>query len=278
MKIRVFTGIAILFPAAYVVGWAPKWLFMAVLIALVERGLYEYFSIARQGGLRIFPAFGYVAGAAICLAQWAALVLYSEAPELALLMALTILLPALGVWMAADSMHYLSAVSATLFGIFYVGLTFSCMFPLRFSGLGSLFANGRQILFFLLAVICVGDIFAYLTGRAFGHRLIFARISPKKTVEGALGGLAASMIAGSAYARVFWRTTDWKTVILLAGCIAVAGQVGDLVESALKRSANLKDSGAILPGHGGLLDRVDSLLLGAPLLWFFLTFKSLWHK
>jgi phosphatidate cytidylyltransferase len=278
MKTRVFTGLAIVFPAAYVAGWAPKWLFMAVLIALVERGLYEYFYIARQERLRVFPSFGYIAGAAICLAQWAGLAMYSSAPELAMLMAVTILVPALGIWMASDAMQYLSTVSATLFGVFYVGFTFSCLFPLRFSRLGHRFADGRQILFFLLAVICVGDILAYITGRAFGHRRVFARISPKKTVEGALGGFAASVIGGWAYARVFWRTTDWRTVILLAGCIAVAGQVGDLAESALKRSANLKDSGAILPGHGGLLDRVDSLLLGAPLFWLFLILESLMRK
>jgi phosphatidate cytidylyltransferase len=278
MKIRVFTGLAILFPAAYVAGWAPKWLFMAVLIALVERGLYEYFFIARQGGLRIFPALGYVAGAAVCLAQWAGLGSHSSAPELATLIAFTILAAALGVWMAADSTQYLTAVSATLFGIFYIGFSCSCLFPLRFSMLGSQLANGRQILFFLLAVICVGDIFAYITGRAFGLRPMFARISPKKTVEGAFGGLAASIAVGVAYAWIFWRTTDWRTVILLAGCIAIAGQAGDLAESALKRSANLKDSGAILPGHGGLLDRVDSLLLGAPLFWLFLVAESLLRK
>jgi phosphatidate cytidylyltransferase len=278
MKTRVFTGFAILLPAAYVAGWAPKWLFMAVLIALVERGLYEYFYIARQKELKVLSGLGYAAGAAICLVQWVGLGSRSSAPELATLMAVTILVPALGVWMASDSMQYLAAVSATLFGIFYVGFTFSCLFPLRFSAVGSRFADGRQILFFLLAVICVGDIFAYITGRTFGYRPMFARISPKKTVEGALGGLAASVVGGWAYAWVFWRTTDWITVILLAGCLAVAGQVGDLAESALKRSAKLKDSGAILPGHGGLLDRVDSLLLGAPLFWLFLIFESLPHK
>jgi phosphatidate cytidylyltransferase len=278
MKTRVFTGFAILFPAGYIAGWAPKWIFMAVLIALVERGLYEYFNIARQERLKVFHGFGYVAGAAICLAQWAGLESYSSAPELAILMTVTILVPALGIWMAPDAMQYLSAVSTTLFGVFYVGFTFSCLFALRFSRLGSRFADGRQILFFLLAVICVGDIFAYITGRAFGHRPMFARISPKKTVEGALGGLAASITGGWAYAWIFWRTADWRTVILLAGIIAVAGQVGDLAESALKRGANLKDSGAILPGHGGLLDRVDSLLLGAPLFWLFLIFENSIHK
>lgn len=277
MKTRVLTGVAIFFPAVYLIGWAPKWLFMAALIALVERGLYEYFFIARRGGLRPVPALGYVAGAVICLGQWAS-VLSSGTRELAILLVFILLVPVLGVWLMHDMTGYLTGVSVTLFGMFYVAFTFSCLFPLRFSQIGSRFADGRQILFFLFAVICVGDIAAYVTGRFLGRRLMFPRVSPKKTVEGSAGGLAASIIVGWAYARAFWQTTDWKTVILLAGCIAVAGQVGDLAESALKRSANLKDSGAILPGHGGLLDRIDSLLLGAPLLWLALITANLLHK
>jgi phosphatidate cytidylyltransferase len=276
MKIRVLTGLALFFPVLYVSGWAPKWLFMAVLMAAVERGLYEYFFIAGQGGFKVFRASGYVAGAAICLAQWTAL-RSPSAFELAALTVFILLIPALAVWVASDSRDYLSSVSTTLFGLLYVAFTFSCLFPLRFSNLGSGFADGRQILLFLLAVVCIGDIFAYLTGRTLGRRLIFPRVSPKKTLEGSLGGLVASVIVGWVYAHAFWRIADWR-VIVWAACIAVAGQVGDLVESALKRGANLKDSGAILPGHGGLLDRVDSLLLGAPLLWALLVFENLLRK
>jgi phosphatidate cytidylyltransferase len=277
MKARVLTGLAILLPAAYLVGWAPKWLFMACLVALVERGLYEYFLIVRKCGLRVCSVTGYVAGAAICLSQW--LGLYTgSVTELAALMIFTLLIPTFGVWATQDLKDYLAAVSTTLFGTLYVVFTLSSLFPLRFSALGSRFANGRQILFFLLAVICVGDIAAYFVGRLLGHTPIFPQVSPKKTVEGACGGLVASVIAGWGYAQAFWRTTNWGTVILLAGCIAVAGQIGDVAESALKRSANLKDSGAILPGHGGLLDRVDSLLFGAPFLWIFLVIESMVHR
>lgn len=276
MKIRVLTGIAICIPAIYLIGWSPRWLFLAVLIVLVERGLFEYFAIARQAGLHVFPRSGYVAGFVVCAVQWAGL-RRPGAFELIALLAIFLVLSAAALWLAPELRSYPSGVTATFFGIFYVAFCFSCLFSLRFSSLGAGLANGRQIVFFLFAVICVGDIFAYFTGRAFGRHLMFSRVSPKKTIEGAAGGLAASIALGWAWAQWFWETKGWEPVILLALCVAVAGQVGDLVESALKRGANLKDSGAILPGHGGLLDRVDSLLFGAPLLWLALMLIRFTH-
>ena len=111
-------------------------------------------------------------------------------------------------------------------------------------------------------------------GRALGRHLLSPRVSPKKTVEGAVAGLAGSLLIAGAFAHWFWPTADLKTVILLAGLIALAGQIGDLAESAMKRGAGMKDSGSILPGHGGLLDRIDALLFGAPALWLALMLKS----
>lgn len=276
MKTRVLTGVAILVPAVYLIGWSPRWLFLVVLILLVERGLYEYFLIAREAGLAIFPRCGYVAGFVTCVAQWADLH-HSGSFELSVILFFMLLISVLALWLAADFRFYAGGVAATFFGVFYVAFTLSCLFPLRFSTLGAGLASGRQILFFLFVVICVGDIFAYFTGRFLGRRLIFPRVSPKKTVEGALGGLAASVVLGWAWAQWFWQTKEWEKVILLALCVAVAGQLGDFVESALKRGANLKDSGAILPGHGGLLDRLDSMLFGAPALWLALMLRHFVH-
>ncbi len=276
MKTRVLTGIAILIPSIYLIGWSPQWLFLAVLVVLVERGLHEYILIARQSGFDVLPAIMYAAGAAVCIVRWPDL--YRHGILLwPLSWILLLLIPLWALRKSANLEQYLGSVSATLFGIFYVAFTFSCLFPLRFSGMASDLANGRQIVFFLFAVICVGDIFAYFTGRAFGRKSMSPRISPKKTWEGAMGGLAASVILGWVYARCFWQGRNWEIIILLAFLVAIAGQMGDLVESAMKRGAHLKDSGAILPGHGGLLDRVDSLLLGAPVLWLALTLRSYLH-
>lgn len=277
MKTRVITGIAIIIPAFCLAGWSPEWLFMAVMILLVERCLYEYFSVVRQAGFKPLATAGYVAAAALCGLQWAALY-YSQRVEFESLVFLMILIPILALWMTPDLKEYLGSVTSTFFGVLYVAFGFSCLFSLRFSDLGAGLADGRQIVFFLFVIIISGDIFAYFAGRAWGHRLMFPRVSPKKTLEGALGGLAASMIFGWAYARWLWHTSNWQIVLSLALLVAVAGQAGDLVESAIKRGANLKDSAALLPGHGGLLDRMDSLLLGALTLWLALMLGSLIHS
>jgi phosphatidate cytidylyltransferase len=276
MKIRILAGIAVLVPSVCLVGWSPMWLFLAVLIIFVERGLYEYFFMIRQAGVKGLPVVGYAGSAAICVLQWAAIRFFHGA-EIMGLMFLLIAIPCLALWRTEDVKQYLGDVSATSFGVFYVAFCFSCLVPLRFSGLGAGLANGRQIVFFLLVVIIAGDVFAYLTGRAIGRSFMFRRISPKKTLEGAAGGLTASLVFGWAYTRWFWVSAEWKIVLPLALCIALAGQMGDLVESALKRGSNLKDSGALIPGHGGILDRVDSLLLGAPTLWLALALRSRIH-
>jgi len=127
--------------------------------------------------------------------------------------------------------------------------------------------TGSQPILLLFLVLWAGDICAYLVGRSMGRRPFFARISPRKTWEGALAGLAGSILVAWGFAHWFWKTADPKTVMLIAAWIAIAGQVGDMVESAIKRGANQKDSGTLLPGHGGFLDRIDSLLFGAPALW-----------
>jgi phosphatidate cytidylyltransferase len=107
--------------------------------------------------------------------------------------------------------------------------------------------------------------------------MLFPSISPKKTLEGSVAGFVGSLLVAWGFARLFWQTANLKTVILLAGLVALFGQIGDLAESAMKRGANLKDSGSVLPGHGGLLDRVDSLLFGAPVLWLTLAIMDIWR-
>jgi phosphatidate cytidylyltransferase len=270
MIIRIITALALFPPVIYLIGWAPEWLFLLALVATVELGLYEYFQISRQAGLQGVPALGYAAGALICLAQ---VVELRRPGALLIVVLLLLLLTAFALLWASDLREYLGGLAATIFGVLYVGLALSCVVPLRFSDP----ASGRGPIFLLFLAIWAGDIVAYLVGRSVGRRPLWPRISPKKTVEGAIAGFVGSLLAAWVYAHYFWQTADSKTVILLASLVAVAGQVGDLVESAMKRGANLKDSGTILPGHGGLLDRIDSLLFGAPALWLALALKDFWR-
>lgn len=284
---RTITVFVLIPPVIYLIGWSPPWLFLLALVATVELALREFFQISRQAGLASFATFGYVAGAVVSLAP--ALDSHQSATwTFALLVILLLATTTLALRKSVEFKEYLGTTATTFFGIVYVGASLSCLVPLRFSEpamgvrwfgavAGQDPALGRNYLLLLFLTVWAGDMFAYLIGRPFGRRPFFRRISPRKTVEGAVAGLMGSLLVAWGFRQAFWRTADLKTVMLLAGVVAIAGQIGDLVESALKRGANLKDSGALLPGHGGLLDRIDSLLFAAPALWLTLALSNLWR-
>jgi phosphatidate cytidylyltransferase len=278
---RTLTTLVLMPPVVYLIAWSPEWLFLLALMAAVILALHEYFGLCGAMGLKVFPWIGYGAAVAVCLVQ----VLRGDLYHVAVtpwLVAIVLLFATWALRRSTDLKDYLVAVSTTIFGILYIGLTLSCLVPICFSlnearsewifggefgarrGLGS---PGSRSALLLFLVIWAGDITAYLVGRPAGRIPFFSRISPRKTWEGAVAGLAASVVAAWACAHWFFAPASSKTVILLAVWIALAGQAGDLVESAIKRGANQKDSGTILPGHGGFLDRIDSLLFGAPALW-----------
>ena len=125
----------------------------------------------------------------------------------------------------------------------------------------------------LLIVVFANDTGAFYTGRFFGKRALSPNISPNKTIEGSMGGVAASMGVGFIFCQIFFHDLSLSFLIIpVSFLLAVAGQIGDLFESALKRSSRIKDSGRILPGHGGMLDRIDGLLLAIPVLYVCLVF------
>jgi phosphatidate cytidylyltransferase len=272
MKSRILTALLLFPPVIYLIGWAPAWLFLIAALVVAELGLYEYFGICRHAGLKPLAAVGYAGAAGLALAQAAGLLILVN-PTLAVLTVFVLLTLAVALFGAVDLRQYLGGISSTILGIAYVGLGLSCLLPLRFSDPD----EGRKLLFLLFLVIWAGDICAFFVGRTLGRHLLYPRVSPKKTVEGGVAGLAGSLLVAWGFAHWFWQTADPKTVILLAAVVAVAGQLGDLAESAMKRGADLKDSGSILPGHGGLLDRIDSLLFGAPALWLAITLKDFWR-
>jgi phosphatidate cytidylyltransferase len=164
--------------------------------------------------------------------------------------------------------------TSAVFGLFYVGLTLIALTTLRDE------ANGPSLVVFLLCVVWAGDIVALYVGRSWGRHKLAPALSPNKTWEGALGSVAGSLLVTGALLGLGSWLAEWNFVklsfadevwwywLVLAVVVNVAAQVGDLAESALKRSAGVKDSGSLLPGHGGVLDRIDALLLAAPLLWY----------
>jgi phosphatidate cytidylyltransferase len=163
--------------------------------------------------------------------------------------------------------------SGSVFCLLYVGFTMSAIPALREQ------SNGPSLLVFLMCVVWAGDIAALYIGRLWGRHKLAPALSPNKTWEGTLGSLAGSLVAaGGLFGLARW-LAQWDNAklsypediwywLLLAVVVNAAAQVGDLAESALKRSAGVKDSGTLLPGHGGVLDRIDALLLAAPVLWY----------
>jgi phosphatidate cytidylyltransferase len=277
---RTLTALLLIPPVVYLIGWSPKWLFLLAVVTGVVLALREYFGLCRAMGYQVFPWVGYVAATALSVVQMPPARWHFH-PVVFFMVALLLLLPSLAMGICADLKDYLVATSVTLFGILYIGLSLSCLIPIRFElhtiGGSQLTGGwvqpveGPEPILFLFLVIWAGDICAYLVGRPLGRLPFFARISPRKTWEGAIAGLSGSVLAAWGFQHWFWKTTDVKTVTLIAAWVAVAGQVGDLVESAIKRGANQKDSGTLLPGHGGFLDRIDSLIFAAPALWLAMT-------
>ena len=127
--------------------------------------------------------------------------------------------------------------------------------------------QGRFWILFILVVIVAGDVGAYYTGLRIGRHKLYQAVSPKKTVEGAIGGLFFSIVAGTVVGLIFLRNVPWPRFLFFSLTVAASGQVGDLIESMIKRNSGKKDSSSLLPGHGGLLDRLDSLIFTFPVLW-----------
>jgi phosphatidate cytidylyltransferase len=283
---RTLTALLLIPPVVYVIGWSPKWLFVLATVVAVVLALREYFALCRAMSFEIFPWVGYPGAAVLSLVHLLPKEQSHYVAELLVLVILLLLVPTLGLWRSTNFKEYLVATSVTIFGIFYIGFAFSCLVALRLSPLSFEAPQGGQgiqqplgasrPLLLLFLVIWAGDICAYLVGRSIGRIPFFARISPRKTWEGALAGLAGSLLASWAFAHWFWKLADVKTIVLLAAWVAVAGQFGDLVESAIKRGANQKDSGTLLPGHGGFLDRIDSLLFAAPAMWLAMFVLGSW--
>ena len=169
-----------------------------------------------------------------------------------------------GLFARQELVISVQSVAFTLLGIFYVGWLLSFVLLLRF--------RGPEYVFYLFGVVWLGDAAALVFGQLFGRHQLAPRLSPGKTIEGAVGGLLGSLCGATLVGR--WLLGHFTlTQCLAVGCLlAVLGQLGDLSASLVKRSSGVKDSGGLIPGHGGILDKVDGILFGAPALYYYVVY------
>lgn len=173
-------------------------------------------------------------------------------------------LAALTLWTKRPLVEALPAAGISSSALLLVAFPLS--FAVRLHGLGH---DGPWLLLFALAITWANDTVAYFVGRAIGKHPLAPALSPKKTWEGAVAGVVASLLVGWLFS--LWLKAPVPHLLAMAAFGNVAGQVGDLLESAYKRSAGVKDSGGLLPGHGGVLDRIDALILAIPVVWYYWT-------
>lgn len=262
LLLRTLVGAAGI-PLVYFIARSGSWYLAAFLCLLSWFGADEFFRMARARGVEPLTRLGAVLSA---LLPWLFLAVLREPGFLGGTSSiLALLLMIVSVFALAGPVEgALVRISVTVFGVFYVGGLFSLQLPLRHDP-GFTAAAGFSWLFLAYVLTWSVDVGGYLAGRAFGRRRLAPRLSPKKTIEGALGGallsVAAAILAGTVWMGLFGAAH----AVVLGLLFAVVAPLGDLVESVFKRDSGIKDSSGLIPGHGGVLDRFDSLLFTVPL-------------
>ena len=266
---RILTAVVVLpFLIASILVPFLWWVFVLLAAAAMVLGLWEFYLLAKKLKLQPDVTAGYLAGAALITIP------LQNDPANVLLVQFVIIALTIGTLIAATLRgapfeKMIASVGSTLLGVLYIPFLGSHLVALRTGFEQTLSAH---LLSFFFLVLMGSDAGAYYIGRAFGKHKLAPSISPGKTWEGAVGGIVAALAMAALAHFWFFRELPLKYMLPLAAAMVLVGIFGDLAESALKRGAGAKDAANILPGHGGMLDRLDSLLFNAPLIYYFARF------
>lgn len=246
--------------------------FIALFLAITTLGLWEFYSMAERGGMAPQKFLGTVAGSGFFLIS--SLYIQRMIPQMYLLIIMPFMFLILIAELYRKTENPLMNISITLSGIFYLSIPMVLLNYLAYApayGLRYDMGYNPNIILGFFLILWTNDTFAYVVGKAVGKRKLFESISPKKTWEGALGGAIVALVFAYFLARFFpeLHKRDW---LVVAGLIVLFGNLGDLIQSKFKRSFNIKDSGTILPGHGGILDRFDGVYLAAPFVFAYVQY------
>lgn len=277
MKTRLLTAavaLPLLFAAIILPWYFPDtvWIFVGLAVLAIGAGLFEFFSFSKKLELKADAGMAYL-GAALLVFLFA-LNAPTKAPEL-LMLAIALFVIAVLVSQTfrfqKDFTKMLAGIGVTLLGVFYVAFLGGYLIAIRV-GFENVPGLSTKLLLFFFIVVFGSDAGAYFLGKTFGKHKLVPKISPGKTWEGLVGGIFAAAGMAALCTWLFFPELPFKASIPLAGVMAIMGVLGDLAESAMKRGAGAKDAASLLPGHGGLLDRLDSLLFNAPILYYFSRF------
>jgi phosphatidate cytidylyltransferase len=261
---RVLSTIVLVPIFVWILIGGPAWLFTVIIVGVAMLANWEFTRMFHRAGVPVLREAGLFWGGLVTLA-------FVRPDRAGAAFAIVVLgLLAASLERGAGDAARWQRVAVTLLGVCYVNWLLGHAISLR------ALPDGVRWVLLLVWVTCVGETAAYTIGSLFGRHRLAPAISPGKTVEGAAAQLAASLIAALTAGGWFFPGLRLRDALAAGVLLGVLGQVGDLVESALKRSVGIKDTGRVIPGHGGILDRIDGFLFNAPALFYYVTYGKAW--
>lgn len=259
---RIISSVLVLIPVYLVLYVFPNWVYLALTTVFIGAGMSELFKIVEARGIFVYRYFGIIVGFLIPICIY--LHLGENYLDLEpLLIVIACLFAFVLQFIRKEGTHdHVVSIGVTLLALFYISWFFSFMIKLKF------LPNGAYLVTFLILVTKIGDVGAYFVGRSIGRHKLIPRISPNKTIEGTIGGIIFSVLM--AYFIRGMANFDYIEAVFLGLFLGVLGQVGDLAESLIKRDYGVKDAGKYIPGFGGILDMIDSLLFTTPIFYFYM--------
>lgn len=246
-----------------IIGISFKPIVLAVVLGLILLGLWEFFQMIENKEVVLFKYFGLFLGALIPLSFYFKL---AATPEVQLLLILLGLFATFLLELTRkETQQVVLSMSATVFGVLYISWCFSFMLKIRN------LEHGAFLLGYLIIVTKAQDIGAYFVGKKFGKRPFLKHVSPNKTLEGALGGIAASVLFALFFGAILNTGLHIYHRFFIGILLGMVSQLGDLFESLIKRDTGVKDAGTLVPGMGGVLDVIDSLIFATPVFYFYIT-------
>ena len=254
---RILSAIVLIPVVLCAIWFVPHWGLVLLVEAVLAAAVIEYAALAEKSGVPVPRVATIVAAAVVCAA-----IAWPGVP-LDLILVAVLLAGSVSVLAAYQpAAHVPATAAATLFPVLYLGVPLGALVALRG-------AYGREALLLVLLVIWISDTAQFYTGTLLGKHRLSPTISPKKSVEGAIGGFVAGITLTIVLGRLWLPQFDLFRLAILGAALVALGITGDLFESLLKRSANIKDSSGLIPGHGGVLDRIDALLFAVPGFYLF---------